>query len=137
MTVQVDYKAFGKRVCFYRHFSGATQAKLAEAIGVTEQFIGAIERGVSIPSLQTLISLSYALNVSPNDLLADSLPENGFDGKVYKFYSACSIYGNTISDWLGLTEQFPDYDPMRQPATLEQLQSIPFCAIDEELPFEA
>lgn len=45
-----------------------TQAKLAEAVGLTEQAISKIERGQSGGSLQTLEALAGALGISVREL---------------------------------------------------------------------
>ena len=56
---------FGQRVRLLRERSGKTQAQLAERIGVTEQYIGMIERGRSSPSFAVIQKLCQALAVTP------------------------------------------------------------------------
>lgn len=50
-----------------------TQFELAEEIGVSQNFLGDIERGIKLPSLSKLILLSNTLKVSLDTLFADSL----------------------------------------------------------------
>lgn len=65
----VDYAAFGKRVRFIRRCLDITQEQLAEKIGLTAAFIGHIERGTRIPSIETLYRLCLALGVSADYLM--------------------------------------------------------------------
>ena len=59
---------FGQRVRLLRERNGKTQAQLAERIGVTEQYIGMIERGRSSPSFAVIQKLCQALAVTPAHL---------------------------------------------------------------------
>ena len=73
--MQVDYKAFGRRLREYRHARNLTQEKLSELVGVSFQHIGMLERGKRSPSMEMLISLCYALDCTCDALFQDSLPE--------------------------------------------------------------
>lgn len=70
----IDYKDLGKRVRKLRRANGLTQEGLAEKIDISASFMGHIERGSRIASLETLVALCTALKVSPAYLLAASLP---------------------------------------------------------------
>lgn len=100
MLAQVDYAALGFRIREFRNHYGLTQAELAESVGVSTQFIGNLERGRAIPSLDTLLSLCYALDFSPNDLLQDSLPLCGFSGSIPVRLRQKSIFENTLDRML-------------------------------------
>ena len=65
----MDYKAIGQRVRNLRRMLGLTQAELAERVGIAASFLGHIERGTRVLSLETLMALCAALSVTPNDLL--------------------------------------------------------------------
>lgn len=65
----MDYKAFGRRVRERRKEKHFTQESLAEIVGVSASFMGHIERGSRIASLETLVGLCNALHASPNYLL--------------------------------------------------------------------
>ena len=67
--MQVDYKAFGRRLREYRHARNLTQEKLSELVGVSFQHIGMLERGKRYPSIETLIRLAVALDIPPGTLL--------------------------------------------------------------------
>ncbi len=50
-----------------------SQEELAELADISVDTISNIERGKFLPSLLTLIKLCNALNVTPNDILRDTL----------------------------------------------------------------
>lgn len=65
--------AFGKKVKAAREKLGVTQAKLAEIIHISTNFLGDIERGKKLPSVNKLILLANTLKVSLDSLFCDSL----------------------------------------------------------------
>lgn len=69
----MDYEALGKRIRSQRKLLGMTQEELSERAGVSCSFIGHIERGSRKLSLETLVNISEALNISCDALLQDSL----------------------------------------------------------------
>lgn len=69
----IDYKDFGARVRTLRRRKGLTQEELAERISISASFMGHIERGTRIASLETLVALCNELKVTPQALLSASL----------------------------------------------------------------
>lgn len=69
----MDCIAFGQRVRFFRVRKHLTQEQLAEMAEISVSFLGHIERGSRVASLDTLMQLCSALEVTPNDLLEDDL----------------------------------------------------------------
>ena len=69
----MDYISLGRRVNKRRRELHMTQEQLAEKLKLSTSFLGHIERGTRKASLETLIALCNALNVSPNYLLERSL----------------------------------------------------------------
>ena len=69
----VNYADFGQRVRSSRRALGLTQEELAEKVGISASFMGHIERGTRVASLETLIALCNVLQVSPQTLLQASL----------------------------------------------------------------
>ena len=65
----VDYVAIGQRVRSLRRGMMLTQEELAGRAGITASFLGHIERGSRVMSLETLQALCGALSATPNDLL--------------------------------------------------------------------
>lgn len=70
----IDFVAIGKRIRACRQENRMTQENLAEAIGVSTSFIGHVERGSRIPSVDTLFRIAKALRVSVDALLT-GLPQ--------------------------------------------------------------
>ncbi len=69
----INKKLFGKKIKEARDRLGFTQFELAEKIGVSQNFLGDIERGIKLPSLNTLIQLSNILKLSLDSMFSDSL----------------------------------------------------------------
>ncbi|WP_421590756.1 helix-turn-helix domain-containing protein [Shinella sp. M27] len=70
----ISAKEIGANVKELRRVKNMTQADLADAIGRTTDAISQIERGVNVPSLETLLSLSRGLAVPIETMLGiDSL----------------------------------------------------------------
>lgn len=71
----VDYKDLGSRIRTLRRQRGLTQEDLAEQVGISASFLGHIERGSRVASLETLVALSNVLRTSPHHLLHASLSD--------------------------------------------------------------
>ncbi len=69
----INKKQFGKKIKEARENLNLTQFELAEKIGVSQNFLGDIERGIKLPSLSKLIQLSNVLKLSLDSMFADSL----------------------------------------------------------------
>ncbi|WP_286152849.1 helix-turn-helix domain-containing protein [Sporofaciens musculi] len=66
-------EGLGKRIQKYREKAGMTQEVLAEQVGVSWNHLGAIERGVKTPKLETLVRIINVLEVSADDVMLDVL----------------------------------------------------------------
>lgn len=66
----MDYqKILGENVRSLRIEQQITQEKLAEICDLHRTYIGAIERGDRNVSLNNIVKIAHALNVTPSDLL--------------------------------------------------------------------
>ena len=72
----IDYKDFGNRVRILRRKRSLTQESLAEQVGISASFMGHIERGTRIASLETLVALCNVLRTTPQSLLVASLNDD-------------------------------------------------------------
>ena len=61
---------FGRVLRGLRRRAGLSQEKLGELADLHRTYISLIERGVNCPSLDTLLKLSRALDVSLPDMMA-------------------------------------------------------------------
>ena len=64
-----DYSAVGKRISLIRKNRGMTQEQLAEKAELSNIYISHIENSRSIPSLETLMKLCSALDITPDEVL--------------------------------------------------------------------
>ncbi len=71
--MEIDYKEVGRRIARERKKNSLTQEQLAEKIGMSGNYISNIENRYSIPSLETLVKICSALNVTPDYLLLGSV----------------------------------------------------------------
>ena len=69
----MDLTIIGKRIKTAREAAQITQEALAEAVGCTAKHIGAIERGIKTPRLDTFIIIANTTGVSADYLLQDLL----------------------------------------------------------------
>lgn len=65
-------KMFGRQVKALRRERGLSQAQLAEAVSLSEEWIRRIERGEGSPSLDAIEAISKALGEKPSALLGGS-----------------------------------------------------------------
>jgi transcriptional regulator with XRE-family HTH domain len=65
----MNHAAMGARIKARRKELHLTQEQLAELVGLSASFLGHIERGTRIASLETLCALCRALNVSADYLI--------------------------------------------------------------------
>ena len=63
----------GKNIRKYRNQRKLRQDQLAEKTDLSTNYIGMVERGEKIPSLETFLKIANALEVSADMLLADVL----------------------------------------------------------------
>jgi len=84
----------GNTIAMCRDRLHLTQHELAEMVGVSDAFLSNVERGIKYPRLETLCSISEALNVSFDALLCGDSPDTRFatinqllSGKPLKYLS--------------------------------------------------
>lgn len=73
MATYLNLEMLGKRIKQGRLRLDLTQYALAEEVGVSQNFLGDIERGIKAPSITTAIRLANVLNISLDVLFAESL----------------------------------------------------------------
>lgn len=73
MANYLNLEMLGKRIKQGRLRQDLTQYALAEEVGVSQNFLGDIERGIKAPSITTAIRLANVLNISLDVLFAESL----------------------------------------------------------------
>ena len=71
----MDYRSIGKQIRAKRIELRLTQERLAERCDLSVSYMGAVERGDKIPSLETFITIANALGASSDDLLSGVLAQ--------------------------------------------------------------
>ena len=66
---ELDYTKMGMRIRQVRKAKGWSQEELAKKCGISMSFLGHIERGTRIMSLETFVSLCGALEADAGELL--------------------------------------------------------------------
>lgn len=69
----MEYIMLGKNIRKYRNLRDMSQDDLGEKVGCCTSHIGMIENGHTKPSLEMLVRIANALDVTPDMLLIDSL----------------------------------------------------------------
>ena len=75
--MKLDYRAIGKRIAQRRKQLTLTQAKVAEACEISDQYLSNIERAVSIPSTEVIMRLAEALDTTPDEFLVGTARMGG------------------------------------------------------------
>lgn len=89
----MDFRRAGKKLKTIRKSQGYTQASFAEKVGLSTNYYSAIENGLKIPQLDTLVEICNALRISLDDVLMDQLkigPERHMQ-EVVDEYKALSV----------------------------------------------
>lgn len=135
MIIEVDFKALGKLIREYRNRAHLSQEKLAELINRTPQFVGNIERGVSTPSVSTLMNLAVALKITPSELFSDSIARIYQEDEHMLRDNAAGFF-NTLSEKLCPRQRFAEPD-----ATYPEAEGLPafflLLDVDKETFFRA
>lgn len=94
----IDYESLGKRIANARKQTGITQEALGEQLNMTRKHISVIEAAINRPSLDTLVDIANALNVSADDLLVDSLTHSAStaDSEIHRLLLDCNAIEQEI-----------------------------------------
>ncbi len=98
----MDLQSIGTNIRKYRRMKKYTQEQLAAETDLTPTYIGMIERGEKIPSLEAFISILNALDASADRVLVDVL-NMGY-----------LVKSSMLSDQL----------PLLEPADRERIQAV-------------
>ena len=83
--MEIDYSAIGQRIANRRKQLGLKQNILAEKLNMSNNYLSGIERGNEKPSLEVLVKICNALQVTPDYLLmgnmySNTVPQNIING---------------------------------------------------------
>lgn len=86
----MDLKVIGQRIKAAREAANITQEELGRAAGCTAKHIGAIERGIKTPRMDTFIIIANTTGASADFLLQDLLAKP-IDSLAGEFSSAAAL----------------------------------------------
>lgn len=85
IDMELDYLQLGKRIADRRRQMNLKQNALAEYVGISNNYLSSIEGGKERPSLEIIVGICNALQVTPDFLLmgtmhSNNIPQNIADG---------------------------------------------------------
>lgn len=94
----IDYFSIGARIKYYRTQRKLSQEELAQKADIGKPHVCRIEQGEAKPSLETLINIANALEISADELLVDNLTNSTSkrDGDDFYVLLDCSPEEATI-----------------------------------------
>jgi len=83
--VELNYIGIGQRIAKRRLQMGLKQNMLAERLDLSNNYLSSIERGKEKPSLEVIVNICNALQVTPDYLMmgnmySNNVPQNIVDG---------------------------------------------------------
>ena len=93
------------KILLLRKKKGWSQEQLAEMAGISPSFLGHIERGTRVASVDTLVALCNALEVTPDYLLSASLnqsntyPDALSSGQRARLSEFLRLAQDAVRDW--------------------------------------
>ena len=67
--MEIDYSEIGRRIAKRRKELGLKQSQVCEQCNLSDKYLSVIECSKSIPSLEVLMKICVALNITPNEIL--------------------------------------------------------------------
>lgn len=88
----IDYEKLGKRIQYIRKSRSKTQEDLASETNLSREYISLIEIAKRKPTINSLVKIANALEVSADDLLADSLkhPTSVYNSRMHQLILDCN-----------------------------------------------
>ncbi|PVM82089.1 helix-turn-helix domain-containing protein [Caulobacter endophyticus] len=92
----------GDLIRHHRDRADLNQSQLAERIGMSQETISRIERGLLAPSFETLVDLASALNVDVRDFFAvgDFVARDGRDDPLVRLVGRLTELSNDDVEWV-------------------------------------
>ncbi|MGI8965221.1 MAG: helix-turn-helix domain-containing protein [Limisphaerales bacterium] len=71
MVTPKDRKLLSEGIRKHRKLADLTQEKLAEKVGINPVYMGQIERGYKIPTIDVLLRIARALRIHLRDIVSE------------------------------------------------------------------
>ena len=94
----INYSLIGNRIKAARKAKGLSQSELSELIDKSVGYMSYIETGSKKPSLETLIQIANALDVTIDELLSDNLVASPTvsNTQINQLLSDCSAFEKSV-----------------------------------------
>ena len=94
----INYSLIGNRIKTARKAKGLSQSELSELIDKSVGYMSYIETGSNKPSLETLIQIANALDVTIDELLSDNLAASSTvsNTQINQLLSDCSAFEKSV-----------------------------------------
>ena len=94
----INYSLIGNRIKAARKAKGLSQSELSELIDRSVGYMSYIETGSKKPSLETLIQIANALDVTIDELLSDNLAASSTvsNTQINQLLSDCSAFEKSV-----------------------------------------
>ena len=94
----INYSLIGNRIKAARKAKGLSQSELSELIDRSVGYMSYIETGSKKPSLETLIQIANALDVTIDELLSDNLVASSTvsNTQINQLLSDCSAFEKSV-----------------------------------------
>lgn len=94
----INYSLIGNRIKAARKAKGLSQSELSELIDKSVGYMSYIETGSKKPSLETLIQIANALDVTIDELLSDNLLASSTvsNTQINQLLSDCSAFEKSV-----------------------------------------
>ena len=94
----INYSLIGNRIKAARKAKGLSQSELSELIDKSVGYMSYIETGSKKPSLETLIQIANALDVTIDELLSDNLAAASpvSNTQINQLLSDCSAFEKSV-----------------------------------------
>ena len=94
----INYSLIGNRIKAARKAKGLSQSELSELIDRSVGYMSYIETGSKKPSLETLIQIANALDVTIDELLSDNLAADSpvSNTQINQLLSDCSAFEKKV-----------------------------------------
>ena len=96
--MKINYQYIGQRIRQERTLNRLSQEQLAELTDSSPQYISHIETARKRPSLEMLVRIANALNVSVDQLIADNLTAGQYRGdqELSRLLAGCTPYERRV-----------------------------------------
>lgn len=120
----IDFVRVGNKITYYRKLNNMTQDELAELLFVTRQALSKWENGISVPGIDTLLSICKIFNVSFEEILCLDEEITIDNDNIFKGHERLFIINKIINNELiiNLSDVFYQFSPQERMIVLKAIK---------------